>query len=83
MGSPSTTLFVVLTSYAEDEYLLPALQAGALGYLLKDVEPEELVGAIRAAGRGHATLHPGLPRGWSVARNTPAMTHGPLNSSGG
>jgi NarL family two-component system response regulator LiaR len=55
--SPATRI-IVLTSYTEDEYLLPAMQAGALGYLLKDVEPEELVGAICAAVRGHATLHP-------------------------
>ena len=44
--------------YTEDEYLFPAMQAGAQGYLLKDVEPEDLVSAIRAAVRGQATLHP-------------------------
>lgn len=55
--SPSTRI-IVLTSYTEDEYLFPAMQAGAQGYLLKDVEPEDLVSAIRAAVRGQATLHP-------------------------
>jgi NarL family two-component system response regulator LiaR len=55
-----TTRIIVLTSYTEDEYLFPAMRAGALGYLLKDVEPEELVSAIRAAVRGHATLHPSV-----------------------
>ncbi len=55
--SPATKI-IVLTSYTEDEYLFPAMQAGALGYLVKDTAPEELVSAIRAAARGHATLHP-------------------------
>lgn len=53
-----TTRIIVLTSYTEDEHLFPAMRAGALGYLLKDIEPEELVGAIHAAVRGQATLHP-------------------------
>ena len=55
--SPASRI-IVLTSYTEDEYLFPAMQAGALGYLVKDTAPEELVSAIRAAARGHATLHP-------------------------
>ncbi|MGD9099771.1 MAG: response regulator transcription factor [Anaerolineae bacterium] len=55
-----TTRIIVLTSYTEDEFLFPAMHAGASGYLLKDVEPEELVSALRAAVRGHATLHPSV-----------------------
>jgi NarL family two-component system response regulator LiaR len=43
-----------------DEYLFPAMRARALGYLLKDVEPEELVNAIRTAVRGQAILHPSV-----------------------
>lgn len=57
--SPASRI-IVLTSYTEDEYLFPAMRAGALGYLLKDVEPEDLVSAVRAAVRGHATLHPSI-----------------------
>ena len=57
--SPATRI-IVLTSYTEDEYLFPAMHAGAQGYLLKDVEPEDLVSAIRAAVRGQATLHPSV-----------------------
>jgi NarL family two-component system response regulator LiaR len=49
---------VVLTSYHDDVHIFPAIKAGALSYLLKDVGPEELVGAIRAAARGEAVLHP-------------------------
>ena len=47
---------VVLTSYHDDEYIFPVIRAGALSYLLKNVMPEELAGAIRAAARGEAVL---------------------------
>jgi two-component system, NarL family, response regulator LiaR len=49
---------IVLTSFAEDERLLPAIQAGAAGYLLKNVEPSELARAVRAAHAGEALLDP-------------------------
>jgi NarL family two-component system response regulator LiaR len=49
---------VVLTSYHDDVHIFPAIKAGALSYLLKDVGPEELAAAVRAAARGEATLHP-------------------------
>jgi NarL family two-component system response regulator LiaR len=49
---------VVLTSYHEDVHIFPAIKAGALSYLLKDVGPEELAAAVRAAARGEAILHP-------------------------
>ena len=49
---------VVLTSYHEDVHIFPAIKAGALSYLLKDVGPEDLAEAVRAAARGEATLHP-------------------------
>jgi NarL family two-component system response regulator LiaR len=52
------TRVIVLTSFAEDERLLPAIQAGAAGYLLKNVEPKELARAVRAAHNGEALLDP-------------------------
>jgi NarL family two-component system response regulator LiaR len=55
-----TTQVIVLTSYGEDERIFPAIKAGALSYLLKDVGPDDLVRAIRAARRGEATLHPSV-----------------------
>ncbi|HMQ33224.1 MAG TPA: response regulator transcription factor [Chloroflexaceae bacterium] len=55
-----TTQVIVLTSYSEDERIFPAIKAGALSYLLKDVGPDELVRAIKAARRGEATLHPSV-----------------------
>ncbi len=55
--SPRTQI-VVLTSYHQDEHIFPALQAGAISYLLKDVKMDKLADAIRRAARGEATLHP-------------------------
>ena len=49
---------VVLTSYHEDSHIFPAIKAGALSYLLKDIAPDELADAIRAAARHEAILHP-------------------------
>jgi DNA-binding NarL/FixJ family response regulator len=49
---------IVLSSFIEDEKLLPAVRAGAAGYLLKDVEPQQLVEAIRTVHAGGALLHP-------------------------
>ncbi len=51
---------VILTSYADDERILPALRAGAAGYLLKNVQPRELVRAIRAADAGEAIIDPSV-----------------------
>jgi len=48
---------IVLTSYHEDEHIFPAIKAGALSYLLKDVGPKELAAAVRAAAQGEAVLH--------------------------
>jgi DNA-binding NarL/FixJ family response regulator len=49
---------LVLTSMDDQEYILPAMRAGATGYLLKDTQPEQLAEAIRAAHSGHIQLHP-------------------------
>jgi two-component system, NarL family, response regulator LiaR len=49
---------IVLTSFVEDERLLPAIQAGAAGYLLKNVAPAELARAVRAAHAGEALIDP-------------------------
>jgi NarL family two-component system response regulator LiaR len=55
--SPRTQI-IILTSFHQDEFIFPALQAGAISYLLKDVKAKELVEAIRRATRGETTLHP-------------------------
>ena len=56
------TKVIALTSFTEDDKVFPAIQAGASSYLLKDVSPDALVDAIRAAHHGEARLHPEVMR---------------------
>jgi len=51
---------LVLTSFSDQAHVLPALKAGASGYILKDVEPDQLVEAIRSAYKGNIQLHPDI-----------------------
>ena len=68
---PSTRV-VVLTTYADDESIISALQAGALGYLTKDATRAEIGRAIQAAAAGQAVLDPGVQqRLLSVAARAP------------
>ena len=55
--SPRTNV-VMLTSYHDDEHVFPAIRAGALSYVLKEIGPDELADAVRKAAVGEATLHP-------------------------
>jgi DNA-binding NarL/FixJ family response regulator len=60
-GAPATKV-VMLTTFDMDEYVYDALKAGASGFLLKDVPPEQLVAGIRAAASGDALLAPSVTR---------------------
>jgi NarL family two-component system response regulator LiaR len=53
---------LVLTSFATDDKVFPAVKAGALGYLLKDSGPDELIAAIRQVHQGESSLHPTIAR---------------------
>jgi NarL family two-component system response regulator LiaR len=55
--SPRTQI-IVLTSYHEDEHIFPAIRAGALSYVLKDISTGELADTVRKAARGEAVIHP-------------------------
>lgn len=59
--SPSTRV-IVLTSFSEDEKVFASIKAGAQGYLMKDVLPQDLVAAIRTVHRGEAQLDPEIAR---------------------
>ena len=59
--APGTTI-LVLTAYDSDQYIFAFLEAGAAGYLLKDVQVDELVDAIRAVHAGESILHPAIAR---------------------
>ncbi len=56
---PSTRV-MILTSFGEDDKLIPAIRAGAQGYLLKDIRPDALVQAVREAYQGKTQLHPDI-----------------------
>ncbi|OZM56841.1 DNA-binding response regulator [Lottiidibacillus patelloidae] len=53
-----TLKIIMLTSFSDQEHVIPAIRAGASGYQLKDIEPDQLVSAIRAVHRGETQLHP-------------------------
>jgi DNA-binding NarL/FixJ family response regulator len=53
---------LVLTSYSDGERIVAALEAGAVGYLLKDAEPEDVLQGIRAVSRGESPIHPRAAR---------------------
>ena len=63
---------LVLTSFATDDRVFPAVKAGALGYLLKDSGPDALVQAIRQVQRGESSLHPRIARKLMLELSRPA-----------
>jgi len=60
-GSPASHI-IILTSFGEDDKVFPAIRAGAQGYLLKDIHPNQLVQAVREASLGRVQLHPDIAR---------------------
>jgi NarL family two-component system response regulator LiaR len=74
--SPETNV-IVLTSFTDDEHIMPALRAGATGYLLKDVSANDLVRAIEGANKGQAQLHPDVARKLMEQISQPAARQEP------
>lgn len=75
-ASPGTQI-VVLTCHYQDQHIFPALQAGAISYLLKDIKMDDLADAVRRAARGIATLHPRVAE--RVSQKLPRQTR--MNSA--
>ncbi|MEW5872876.1 MAG: response regulator transcription factor [Chloroflexota bacterium] len=77
---------LILTSFGEDDKVFPAIRAGAQGYLLKDIHPNDLVQAVRQAHQGQVQLHPDIARklmsalagGAPQAEKTPTAPAGDL-----
>ncbi len=69
------TRILVLSSFAGDDRVFPAMKAGALGYLLKDSDPKELVEAIRQVHRGESWLHPKIARKLIQEISSPSPQH--------
>lgn len=59
---PFSTHILILTAYDYEEYIFPILEAGAVGYLLKDMNANELIGAIHTVYKGESILHPAVAR---------------------
>ena len=57
-GSQLPARIIALTSFVTEDMVFPAIKAGAMGYILKDSEPEDLITAIRKVNRGEPSLHP-------------------------
>lgn len=74
-GDPEARV-LILTSFGEDDKVFPAIRAGAHGYLLKDIQPRELVKAVRETAQGKAQLHPDIARRlmMAVSEVTPVQT---------
>jgi DNA-binding NarL/FixJ family response regulator len=77
------TRVVVLTTYADDESIIGALQAGALGYLTKDATRAEIGRAVQAAAAGQAVLDPGVQQRLLSAATRAPGTSGPPGSAPG
>jgi DNA-binding NarL/FixJ family response regulator len=62
---------LILTSFSDAERIVGALDAGAVGYMLKDAEPDDLIAAVRSVARGDSPLHPRVARQLLTARARP------------
>jgi len=76
--SPNSKV-IVLTSFSDDNKVFPAIKAGAISYLLKDISPEDLAHAIRAAQRNEAVLHPEVAAKLMQEFSAPRSSEAPVD----
>src|SRR3990170_396396 len=77
---------IILTSFGEEDKVLPAIRGGAHGYLLKDIPPNELVQAVREAHQGKVQLHPEIAKklmAVAATKDTPTVTRATSNFDNG
>ncbi|MFF2197287.1 response regulator [Streptomyces sp. NPDC058157] len=74
LGNPARVLIV--TSFTEQRTVVPALRAGAAGYLYKDIDPDALAGAIRSVHAGHVLLQPEVAEALLAAQDAPGAPAG-------
>jgi len=74
------TIILVLTGYDYDEYIYSMLEAGAAGYLLKNVSGDELIGAVRAVYNGEPMIHPAVLRKLMTRFTAPSSTLPPMQA---
>jgi len=60
IASQPDARILVLTSFSGDDYVIPSIEVGAMGYLLKDSQPEDLISAIRQVYQGEPTIDPAI-----------------------
>jgi DNA-binding NarL/FixJ family response regulator len=70
LGDDPAAQVVILTSYSDGARIIGALDAGAVGYLLKDADPEDILEGIRAVSRGESPLHPRAARELLTSRHS-------------
>ncbi|PWB74322.1 MAG: DNA-binding response regulator [Anaerolineales bacterium] len=83
-SNPNTRV-IILTSFGEEDKVLPAIRAGAQGYLLKDIPPNELVQAVREVHQGKVQLHPEVAKKLMSAvagKETPPASHAAPSGEG-
>jgi DNA-binding NarL/FixJ family response regulator len=72
LGQQLGSEVVVLTSFSDSARIVAALDAGAVGYLLKDADPDDVIAGVRAVSRGESPIHPKVARQLLSSRTEPA-----------
>jgi DNA-binding NarL/FixJ family response regulator len=71
IGEHPEVQVLVLTSFSDSDRIMAALDAGAVGYLLKDADPDDVIEGVRAVARGESPLHPKAARELLLSRHRP------------